>query len=96
MPKDCVHFGKWEHRDVHNLYGKEFVSVFLWLSLGVYVCVYRTAPKLSGTAPQTKKKGPLRLGQTMEKLNLSNACATLMVEIRTVSKNKMVAEAGQT
>ncbi|XP_065342751.1 neutral alpha-glucosidase AB [Cloeon dipterum] len=21
MPKDCVHYGGWEHRDVHNLYG---------------------------------------------------------------------------
>jgi mannosyl-oligosaccharide alpha-1,3-glucosidase len=21
MPKDCLHFGGWEHRDVHNLYG---------------------------------------------------------------------------
>jgi alpha 1,3-glucosidase len=21
MPKDCVHYGGWEHRDVHNIYG---------------------------------------------------------------------------
>lgn len=21
MPKDCIHYGDWEHRHVHNLYG---------------------------------------------------------------------------
>lgn len=21
MPKDCLHEGNWEHRDIHNLYG---------------------------------------------------------------------------
>uniref|UniRef100_A0A6A7G7H0 Glucosidase II subunit alpha n=1 Tax=Hirondellea gigas TaxID=1518452 RepID=A0A6A7G7H0_9CRUS len=26
MPKDCVHIDKWEHRDVHNLYGMEVHS----------------------------------------------------------------------
>ncbi|XP_075213212.1 glucosidase 2 subunit alpha [Lycorma delicatula] len=25
MPKDCLHHGGWEHRDVHNLYGMMFV-----------------------------------------------------------------------
>ncbi|KAL1956817.1 hypothetical protein VTO42DRAFT_6767 [Malbranchea cinnamomea] len=26
MPKDNIHFGGWEHRDVHNLYGLTFVN----------------------------------------------------------------------
>lgn len=25
MPKDMVHFGGWEHRDVHNIYGHLYV-----------------------------------------------------------------------
>jgi len=36
MPKDNVHYGGWEHRDVHNINGMLFVSVgaaveALWL-----------------------------------------------------------------
>lgn len=26
MHKDCVHYGGWEHRDVHNVYGMYVVS----------------------------------------------------------------------
>lgn len=26
MPKDCVHYGGWEHRNVHNIYGLMHVS----------------------------------------------------------------------
>ncbi len=26
MPKDCLHYGGFEHRDVHNLYGMLVVS----------------------------------------------------------------------
>jgi len=26
MPKDNLHFGNWEHRDVHNLYGMTFMN----------------------------------------------------------------------
>lgn len=21
MPKDCLHYGEWEHREIHNMYG---------------------------------------------------------------------------
>lgn len=27
MPKDCMHYGGWEHRHVHNLYGLMYVSI---------------------------------------------------------------------
>lgn len=27
MPKDNIHYGGWEHRDVHNINGMLFVSV---------------------------------------------------------------------
>ena len=27
MPKDLVHYGGWEHRDVHNIYGLLYVCV---------------------------------------------------------------------
>lgn len=27
MPRDNVHYGGWEHRDVHNINGATFVSV---------------------------------------------------------------------
>lgn len=27
MPKDCLHYGGWEHRHIHNLYGLLYVSV---------------------------------------------------------------------
>lgn len=27
MPKDCLHHGGWEHRDIHNIYGHYFVSI---------------------------------------------------------------------
>jgi len=26
MHKDCIHYGGWEHRDVHNVYGMYVVS----------------------------------------------------------------------
>jgi alpha 1,3-glucosidase len=26
MPKDCIHHGGWEHRDVHNVYGMLFAK----------------------------------------------------------------------
>ena len=29
LPKDSLHFGGWEHRDVHNLYGMLYVSSIL-------------------------------------------------------------------
>lgn len=29
MPKDCLHYGGYEHRDVHNLYGMMVVSTHL-------------------------------------------------------------------
>jgi len=29
MHKDCVHYGGWEHRDMHNLYGMYVVSASL-------------------------------------------------------------------
>lgn len=25
MPKDLIHYGNWEHRDVHNLYGHMYI-----------------------------------------------------------------------
>jgi alpha 1,3-glucosidase len=28
MPKDNVHYDGWEHRDVHNINGMLFVSVY--------------------------------------------------------------------
>lgn len=28
MPKDNVHYGGWEHRDVHNINGMLFVKLF--------------------------------------------------------------------
>lgn len=28
MPKDCIHHGDWEHRDVHNINGMYHVSFF--------------------------------------------------------------------
>jgi alpha 1,3-glucosidase len=30
MPKDNIHYGGWEHRDVHNINGMLFVSVFFF------------------------------------------------------------------
>lgn len=27
MPKDCVHHGGWEHREIHNQYGHLYVSI---------------------------------------------------------------------
>lgn len=27
MPKDMMHYGGWEHRDVHNLYGLMQVTI---------------------------------------------------------------------
>lgn len=30
MPKDNIHHGGWEHRDVHNVNGMLFVSVFAY------------------------------------------------------------------
>lgn len=29
MPRDNVHHGGWEHRDVHNINGMMFVCIFL-------------------------------------------------------------------
>lgn len=29
MPKDNIHYGGWEHRDVHNVNGMLFVRLFL-------------------------------------------------------------------
>lgn len=29
IPKDAVHFGGWEHRDVHNIYGILFVTIII-------------------------------------------------------------------
>lgn len=28
MPKDCIHHGDWEHRDIHNIYGLFYVHFF--------------------------------------------------------------------
>ena len=28
MPKDNVHYGGWEHRDIHNINGMLYVSHF--------------------------------------------------------------------
>jgi len=28
MPRDNVHYGGWEHRDVHNVNGMLFVRIF--------------------------------------------------------------------
>lgn len=28
MPKDCIHYGNWEHRHIHNIYGFLHVSFF--------------------------------------------------------------------
>lgn len=36
MPKDAVHYGGWEHRELHNLYG--FYQVRGLLSLKVLIC----------------------------------------------------------
>lgn len=33
MPKDAVHYGGWEHRELHNLYGFYQVSGFTFVSL---------------------------------------------------------------
>ena len=30
MHKDCIHFGGWEHRDVHNINGMAYVSAFFY------------------------------------------------------------------
>ena len=30
MPKDNIHYGGWEHRDVHNINGMLFVSTAFW------------------------------------------------------------------
>lgn len=32
MPKDAVHYGGWEHRELHNLYGFYHVSGFMFVS----------------------------------------------------------------
>ena len=33
MPKDNLHVGGWQHRDLHNIYGMYFVSIFNLLLL---------------------------------------------------------------
>ena len=29
MPKDNIHYGGWEHRDIHNINGMLFVNPFI-------------------------------------------------------------------
>lgn len=33
MPKDNIHYGGWEHRDVHNIVGMLFVNASLVFTL---------------------------------------------------------------
>ena len=40
MPKDNVHYGGWEHRDVHNINGMLFVRVMMYFILLVLTSGY--------------------------------------------------------
>lgn len=31
MPKDCLHYGGYEHRDVHNMYGMMVVCLCFYV-----------------------------------------------------------------
>lgn len=39
MPKDCIHHGDWEHRDVHNINGMYHVSFFHSLNEKIRVLI---------------------------------------------------------
>jgi len=37
MPKDNLHYGNVEHRDVHNVYGELYVTITLFI---IYIYTY--------------------------------------------------------
>lgn len=42
-PKDNIHFGGWEHRDVHNINGVLFVSFLTSTLQSVYMLTMRSS-----------------------------------------------------
>ena len=49
MHKDAKHYGDWEHRDVHNIYGMLQVMEFNISLLSLSLSIYSTVPLMMVT-----------------------------------------------